>query len=367
MTKSPDFNLAVWYFSLLPSSLLSSSPLSFSCTHIAPTHPKTGKKPSKEQERIQLPSRAVGPSPTQLLLIRSCTYGIIGSKKADFKSSQLKVLEDFYARSFYYEYLLNYAGKGSRKRERERDEARWKGQKNQQTVGWDALIYFSSFSSSSFLFLSFCLHLLLRHHCFDFWSGRSVVPWVLSWAQQTSPVPNWYVPSLDFDWSYPGVKGSIHDGVRILSVGSLQRFGSSRSLLSQPTILVWRNRGWGELVFRSARLQVVRANLHSLQGTGIKVREETKEGERREEKGRREIGSREGEKTLVPSLFSCSHRNLFPLPFPLPLLSLRVAFCLTNPTRRNWRRSILLPVSTFPRADTRSSCSNVTCSCWEDL
>eukprot|EP01114_Cavostelium_apophysatum_P018213 TRINITY_DN5592_c0_g1_i1.p1 TRINITY_DN5592_c0_g1~~TRINITY_DN5592_c0_g1_i1.p1 ORF type:complete len:1338 (-),score=458.14 TRINITY_DN5592_c0_g1_i1:118-4131(-) len=67
-----------------------------------------GKK-SKDNDRIQIPSRAVGPSPTQLELIRSVTFGLLYRKK-EYKAAQTKVLEDFYDRSFFYSYLLDYSG-----------------------------------------------------------------------------------------------------------------------------------------------------------------------------------------------------------------------------------------------------------------
>eukprot|EP01111_Echinosteliopsis_oligospora_P015952 TRINITY_DN6483_c0_g1_i1.p1 TRINITY_DN6483_c0_g1~~TRINITY_DN6483_c0_g1_i1.p1 ORF type:complete len:1368 (+),score=367.50 TRINITY_DN6483_c0_g1_i1:181-4284(+) len=64
-----------------------------------------GKKSAKEDEKVQYPSRAVGPSPTQLDLIRNITYGLICRKK-EWSGSQVKDLEDFYGRSFFYPYLL---------------------------------------------------------------------------------------------------------------------------------------------------------------------------------------------------------------------------------------------------------------------
>ncbi|PRP73456.1 component of SCAR regulatory complex, partial [Planoprotostelium fungivorum] len=67
-----------------------------------------GKKPSKD-ERLQLPNRVTPPSPTQLALIRNITYGLIESKKHEWKDSVNKTLEAFYVRSYFYEYLLNYS------------------------------------------------------------------------------------------------------------------------------------------------------------------------------------------------------------------------------------------------------------------
>jgi len=66
-----------------------------------------GKKP-KEGEKVQLASRSVAPSPTQLVLIRNTAFGLLSLKKTDFSSAQIKTLETFYQKSFFYEYLLNY-------------------------------------------------------------------------------------------------------------------------------------------------------------------------------------------------------------------------------------------------------------------
>jgi len=68
---------------------------------------KKGK--GKEQEKIQIPTRPVGPSLTQLVLIRSTVCGLLQGKKKDYTSQHIKIMEDFYARSFFFEYLLNYA------------------------------------------------------------------------------------------------------------------------------------------------------------------------------------------------------------------------------------------------------------------
>lgn len=65
-----------------------------------------GKKDGKEVEKVQYPVRAVGPNVTQLNLIRNAVYGLI-CKKKEFSSSQLKELEDFYSRSFFYKYLVS--------------------------------------------------------------------------------------------------------------------------------------------------------------------------------------------------------------------------------------------------------------------
>jgi len=65
-----------------------------------------GKKSSKEEEKVQFPDRAVGPSATQLDLIRNIVYGLIYKKK-EFSSSQVRELEDFYGRSFFYKYVVS--------------------------------------------------------------------------------------------------------------------------------------------------------------------------------------------------------------------------------------------------------------------
>lgn len=72
-----------------------------------PADPALQGKKSEKNEKIQIPSRAVGPSPTQLELLRNITFGLI-TKKKELSSKHEKVLDDFYARSFYYQYLLNY-------------------------------------------------------------------------------------------------------------------------------------------------------------------------------------------------------------------------------------------------------------------
>jgi len=79
-----------------------------------------GKKQDKDSERISIPSRGVGPSATQLDLIRNMTYGflfisnnpqqkvgVFGDK--DFSTNDVKALEAFYNRSHFFQYLLNYS------------------------------------------------------------------------------------------------------------------------------------------------------------------------------------------------------------------------------------------------------------------
>eukprot|EP01104_Vermistella_antarctica_P000182 TRINITY_DN1020_c1_g4_i1.p1 TRINITY_DN1020_c1_g4~~TRINITY_DN1020_c1_g4_i1.p1 ORF type:complete len:1278 (-),score=381.80 TRINITY_DN1020_c1_g4_i1:98-3931(-) len=78
-----------------------------------------GKKETKGQGtvEIKIPSRQVGPSPTQLTLIRNVVFGFISHKQMgkrglfsdkDFRDSHVKVLETFYERSFFFPYLFDY-------------------------------------------------------------------------------------------------------------------------------------------------------------------------------------------------------------------------------------------------------------------
>lgn len=88
----------------------------------APDEPALfGKKVKKGTTNNEIPQRAVGPSPTQLDLVRTIVYGfvshrILGLKKTEYSdkdfsgSSAMKVLEDYLQRSFYYPYLLDYTG-----------------------------------------------------------------------------------------------------------------------------------------------------------------------------------------------------------------------------------------------------------------
>src|SRR5690349_12720513 len=76
-----------------------------------PNDPALQGKKSKDakEERILIPSRAVGPSPTQLEILRCTTFALLnGKKKADYSTQHIKVMEDFYKASYFYEYLLNY-------------------------------------------------------------------------------------------------------------------------------------------------------------------------------------------------------------------------------------------------------------------
>ena len=66
----------------------------------------SGQK-SKEPFKVQIPTRQVGPSPTQLELVRSLVFSILFLKRKEISSKHVKIFEDFYARSFFFPYLLN--------------------------------------------------------------------------------------------------------------------------------------------------------------------------------------------------------------------------------------------------------------------
>jgi cytoplasmic FMR1 interacting protein len=79
-----------------------------------------GKKVKKGSSSApEVPERAVGPSPTQLDLMRTIVYGLVshrvGTSKTgeysdkDYSSSSARVLEEFLARSFFYKHLLSYS------------------------------------------------------------------------------------------------------------------------------------------------------------------------------------------------------------------------------------------------------------------
>jgi hypothetical protein len=71
-----------------------------------------GQKATKDEKAPPMASRAVPPSATQLELIRSMVYSFfawktLGIKKAaysdkDFDDDDIKVLKEFYNRSFFY-------------------------------------------------------------------------------------------------------------------------------------------------------------------------------------------------------------------------------------------------------------------------
>ena len=81
-----------------------------------------GKKVPKSAKNVrpEIPNRHVGPSPTQLDLIRTITYAFLSHKLSpnkkgpysdkDFKGgAQIKTLEDFLERSFFYKHLMNFS------------------------------------------------------------------------------------------------------------------------------------------------------------------------------------------------------------------------------------------------------------------
>lgn len=70
-----------------------------------------GQKATKDEKPPQIPSRAVPPSATQLELIRSLVYSFFAWKSLgkkgtysdkDFDDDDIKILKDFYNRSFFY-------------------------------------------------------------------------------------------------------------------------------------------------------------------------------------------------------------------------------------------------------------------------
>jgi len=70
----------------------------------------------KDVTKFTIPVRAVPPSPTQLEMFRIMIWGFLtyrGKKQLysekDFSGAPLKVLDDFYTRSFFYKYLLNFS------------------------------------------------------------------------------------------------------------------------------------------------------------------------------------------------------------------------------------------------------------------
>lgn len=77
-----------------------------------------GKKvKSKTNGGSDIPERAVGPSQTQLDLVRTIVYGLVAHRyldkkleysDKDYSSSSIKVMEEFLHRSFFYKYMINY-------------------------------------------------------------------------------------------------------------------------------------------------------------------------------------------------------------------------------------------------------------------
>ncbi len=76
-------------------------------------------KTSKTTSGSDVPERAVGPSQTQLDLVRTIVYGLVAHRYLDKKleysdkdygSSSIKVMEEFLQKSFFYKYTINYTG-----------------------------------------------------------------------------------------------------------------------------------------------------------------------------------------------------------------------------------------------------------------
>eukprot|EP01113_Clastostelium_recurvatum_P001498 TRINITY_DN1060_c0_g1_i3.p1 TRINITY_DN1060_c0_g1~~TRINITY_DN1060_c0_g1_i3.p1 ORF type:complete len:1328 (-),score=521.15 TRINITY_DN1060_c0_g1_i3:101-4084(-) len=75
---------------------------------IEPVDPALYGKKAEKDEKVQIPSRTTGPSHTQLVLIRNLVFGLIDKgEDKDWTSGQLKDLQVFYNKSFFYKYLLN--------------------------------------------------------------------------------------------------------------------------------------------------------------------------------------------------------------------------------------------------------------------
>ncbi|KAK3576874.1 hypothetical protein CHS0354_012929 [Potamilus streckersoni] len=74
-----------------------------------------GKKDSNEGFPIQVPRKQVGPSGTQLYMVRTMLESIISNKglakkssRKDFDSQSVASMESFHQKSFYWNYLLNF-------------------------------------------------------------------------------------------------------------------------------------------------------------------------------------------------------------------------------------------------------------------
>ena len=78
-----------------------------------------GKKVKVKTNGVsEIPERAVGPSQTQLDLIRTIVYGLVAHRyldkkleysDKDYSGGSVKIMEDFLQRSFFYKYMLTYA------------------------------------------------------------------------------------------------------------------------------------------------------------------------------------------------------------------------------------------------------------------
>ncbi|KAL3880810.1 hypothetical protein ACJMK2_033017 [Sinanodonta woodiana] len=75
-----------------------------------------GKKDSNEGFSIQVPRKRVGPSGTQLYMVRTMLESVISNKglakktsRKDFDSHSVASMESFHQKSFYWSYLLNFS------------------------------------------------------------------------------------------------------------------------------------------------------------------------------------------------------------------------------------------------------------------
>lgn len=68
-----------------------------------------GKKEKRDTAPATYPTRAVPPSATQMELLRNLVFSLAQQKK-EFSGTMIKQLEEFYARSFFYPYLIDLSG-----------------------------------------------------------------------------------------------------------------------------------------------------------------------------------------------------------------------------------------------------------------
>ncbi|EGC37325.1 Rac-binding component of scar regulatory complex [Dictyostelium purpureum] len=73
---------------------------------VEPAEAAPSKKSKEVEEKVQIPARAVPPSPTQLELISTLVSSLMDKKK-DFSSTQYQEFEQFREKAFFYRYLLN--------------------------------------------------------------------------------------------------------------------------------------------------------------------------------------------------------------------------------------------------------------------
>ncbi|KAN0039438.1 hypothetical protein ACTA71_001632 [Dictyostelium dimigraforme] len=71
-----------------------------------PAEAVPNKKSKEVEEKVQIPARAVPPSPTQLELILTLVSSLMDKKK-DFSSDQYRDFETFSNKAFFYRYLLS--------------------------------------------------------------------------------------------------------------------------------------------------------------------------------------------------------------------------------------------------------------------